>query len=348
MASTVEEIQNSKKLPRVRRKGISLSPEQLVSTGFLHPGTDLPLVLRPTVDDVNLAAWATLNQSFLQEKLLHYGALLFRGFNVKTADEFSEVCRAISGELIEYRERSSPRSSVAEKIYTSTDYPPDQAIFPHNEHSYSLTFPLRLYFFCETPALAGGETPLVDTRKVFQRLDERVRERFKERKWMYVRNFGDGFGLSWETAFQTSDKQVVERYCRDSGIEVEWKENNRLRTRQVREPMIEHPQTGESIWFNHITFFHITTLEPSIRETLLSAFATDDLPHNSYYGDGNAIEPEVVAQLREAYLQEMILFAWQRGDVLLLDNILTAHARAPYVGPRKILVAMAQPYTRSH
>ena len=335
-----------KRFPGVRRK--TVAPEQLVSTGFLLPGSGLPLVLRPMMDEVDLPDWARLNQQFLEEQLLKYGALLFRGFSVKTAADFSNVCRAISGDLLEYRERSSPRSSVAENIYTSTDYPPDQSIFPHNEHSYSLTFPLRLYFFCETPALEQGETPIVDTRRVFQRLDQRVKERFQEKKWMYVRNYGDGFGLAWETAFQTSDKQVVERYCRAAGIQVEWKEGNRLRTRQVREPMIQHPRTGELIWFNHITFFHITTLHSSIRETLLDAFAPEDLPSNSYYGDGSEIEPEVVAQLREAYLQEMISFPWQRGDVLLLDNILTAHARAPYAGPRKILVAMAEPYTRSH
>jgi alpha-ketoglutarate-dependent taurine dioxygenase len=337
-----------KKLPGVRRKTLSLSPEQLVSTGFLQPGADLPLVLHPTVADMNLAAWAKLNRSFIEQQLLRYGALLFRGFNVKTASEFEEVCLAISGALLEYRERSSPRSAVAGNIYTSTDYPADQSIFPHNEHSYSLTFPLRLYFFCETPALAGGETPIVSTRKVFQRLDEQLKERFRQKKWMYVRNYGDGFGLTWETAFQTTDKQAVERYCRAAGIEVEWKEGNRLRTRQVREAVIEHPCTGESIWFNHIAFFNITTLPSSIRETLLTGFAIEDLPSNSYYGDGSTIEPNLVAQLREAYLQEMISFPWQRGDLLLLDNILTAHARAPFAGSRKILVAMAEPYTRSH
>ena len=337
-----------KKLPSVRRKALNLSPEQLVSTGFLQPEADLPLVLRPIVEDVSLPDWARLNRSFVEEQLLRHGALLFRGFDLKTAHEFGEVCRAISGELLEYRERSSPRSAVAENIYTSTDYPPDQSIFPHNEHSYSLTFPQRLYFFCETPALEGGETPIVSTRKVFQRLDEQLKERFREKKWMYVRNYGDGFGLAWETAFQTTDKQTVERYCRAAGIEVEWKEGNRLRTRQVREAVIKHPCTGESIWFNHITFFNITTLAPSIRETLLTGFAMEDLPSNSYYGDGSEIEPEVVAQLREAYLQETISFPWQRGDLLLLDNILTAHARAPYSGPRKILVAMAEPFTRGH
>jgi alpha-ketoglutarate-dependent taurine dioxygenase len=331
----------------VRRKTINISPEQLVTTGFLQPGTELPLVLRPAVDEVNLAGWAKTHQSFIRQKLHQYGALLFRDFKVRTPTEFGEVCRAISGELLEYRERSSPRSAVAENIYTSTDYPPDQSIFPHNEHSYSLTFPLRLYFFCETPAAEGGETPIVDTRKVLGRLNERIKAQFEEKKWMYVRNYGDGFGLTWETAFQTTDRQEVERYCRTAGIQVEWKEGNRLRTRQIRNPTIKHPHTKELIWFNHITFFHITTLAASIREPLLASFAPEDLPYNSYYGDGTPIGSEVVAEMREAYLQERISFPWKQGDVLLLDNVMTAHARAPYKGRRNILVAMAEPYTRN-
>jgi alpha-ketoglutarate-dependent taurine dioxygenase len=35
-----------------------------------------------------------------------------------------------------------------------------------------------------------------------------------------------------------------------------------------------------------------------------------------------------------------VKFAWQRGDIMLLDNVLTAHARNPFVGERKLLVAM--------
>jgi alpha-ketoglutarate-dependent taurine dioxygenase len=348
MALKMKETDNAglKKLPTVRRKTVNVSPEQLVSTGYLQPHADQPLVLCAALAEVDLAAWAARNREFVEQQLQQHGALLFRGFNVKTAGHFGQVCRAISGELLEYRERSSPRSEVEGNIYSSTDYPPDQSIFPHNEHSYSLTFPLRLYFFCETPATQGGETPLVDTRKVFRRLEARVKERFMEKKWMYVRNFGDGFGLDWQTVFQTTNREEVERYCRRAGIEVEWKEGNRLRTRQVREAVVRHPRTGELIWFNHITFFHVTTLGASIREPLLEAFSEEDLPNNSYYGDGSAIEPEVLEQLRAAYREEMVSFAWQAGDVLLLDNMLTAHARAPYSGARKILVAMAEPYTR--
>ena len=105
--------------------------------------------------------------------------------------------------------------------------------------------------------------------------------------------------------------------------------------------MARHPLTGELAWFNHATFFHVTTLEPGTRATLLAAFAEEDLPNNTYYGDGSPIEPEVLETLRGLYEQATVRFTWQEGDLLMLDNMLAAHARDPFVGPRKILTGMA-------
>jgi alpha-ketoglutarate-dependent taurine dioxygenase len=334
------------KLPAARRRPVSLSDEGAVTTEQLGEGP-LPLVVRPADAGVKLAAWAEGNREFIESRLLVHGALLFRGFRLGSADEFEGFVRAVSGEPMEYRERSSPRTQVAAQLYTSTDYPEDQSIFPHNEHSYSRTFPLKLFFFCETPALEGGETPLADTRRIYARLSPRLRERFIEKGWMLVRNYNDGFGLPWQTVFQTSDREAVEDYCARAGIEVEWKADGGLRTRQVRPVVIKHPRSGEPAWFNHATFFHVTTLEPTMRDALLSELKEEDLPTNSYYGDGSPIEDSVLDELRAAYLGEVVTFPWEAGGVVLLDNVLTSHARRPYGGPRRILFAMADPFTRT-
>jgi alpha-ketoglutarate-dependent taurine dioxygenase len=328
----------------MRPKAIGLAQGELVEAGPLSPGQTLPLVIRPRVHGLSLAGWAASNREFVRANCLKYGAVLFRGFAVETAADFEQAIEALSGKSMEYRERSSPRSRVQGNVYTSTDYPAEQSIFPHNEHSYALTLPLKLYFCCLLPAERGGETPIADTRKIYARLDPRVRDRFLEKRWMYVRNFGDGFGLGWQTVFQTSDRPEVEQYCRRSGIEFEWKEGGRLRTRQVRPAVARHPETGEAVWFNHATFFHVSTLAPAIRDGLLSGLAPEELPNNTYYGDGTEIEPDVLEHLREAYTSEMVIFGWERGDVLVVDNMLTAHARQPYVGERRVLVGMAEPF----
>ena len=98
------------------------------------------------------------------------------------------------------------------------------------------------------------------------------------------------------------------------------------------------------LWFNHATFFHVTTLEPSIRQALLSQLKEEDLPSNTYYGDGTPIEDSVLAELREAYKQETLAFPWQKGDVLMLDNMAVAHGRAPFKGQRQVLTGMTNAF----
>jgi len=347
MDSHDSEERSLQRLPGVRRVGISSGRQALVKAAPLYADNPMPLVIYPAIPGVSLADWAELNRVFIEAELLDHGAILFRNFNLKTIDDFEKALHAMTDELLEYSERSSPRSAVGNRVYTSTDYPAAQAIFPHNEHTYSKRFPMKLFFFCHTPAESGGETPIADCRKVLRRLSPATRERFIEKKWMYVRNFNDGFGLSWQTVFQTEDKARVEEYCRDFDIQVEWKEGNRLRTRQIRPAMAAHPATGNLIWFNHATFFHVSTLEAPAREALLAEFKDEDLPNNTYYGDGSKIEPHTMDELRDAYAQELVSFPWQRGDLLMIDNMLTVHSRAPYTGERKILVAMSEPHTRN-
>ena len=45
--------------------------------------------------------------------------------------------------------------------------------------------------------------------------------------------------------------------------------------------------------------------------------------------------------MADAYAQVTGRFAWEQGDVLLLDNMLTAHGRRPYSGARQVVVAMS-------
>ncbi|MCI0491098.1 MAG: condensation domain-containing protein [Blastocatellia bacterium] len=333
---------------KTKPRAVSLTEENLVERGHL-PGLDrLPLLVCAQIPDLNPVAWARDELKLIDCNLYEYGAILFRGFKLGSISVFREFAAAMSRELLDYNEGSTPRTEIADKVYTSTEYPADQQIPLHNEMSYSRTWPARLWFLCLKSAERGGETPIADSRKIFQLIDPAIKRRFHERGVMYVRNYGNGLDLSWQQAFRTTSRAEVEAYCRRAAIGFEWRGDTVLRTRQVCQAIATHPVTGEPVWFNQAHLFHISNLESSIRESLLATFKEEDLPRNAYYGDGSRIEHSVLDDIRQIYRENTLLFSWEQNDVLMLDNMLTAHGRMPYSGPRKIVVAMADPFTVSN
>ncbi|NER81770.1 MAG: TauD/TfdA family dioxygenase [Leptolyngbya sp. SIO1D8] len=329
----------------ISRKTVNISQAGLIKTELIQPSQRLPLIIKPAVDDISLISWTANNQTFIETMLLQHGGILFRGFKLQLASEFEVLIRALSGKLTEYSYRSTPRSQVSGNIYTSTEYPADQSIPLHNEMAYASSWPMKIWFFCLEAAQQGGETPIADSQKVFQRINPAIKERFLHKKIMYVRNYGEGLDLHWETVFQTNEKSEVENYCRQAGIEFEWKNSDHLRTRQVCQAVATHPKTGETVWFNQAHLFHVSSLEAEVSDFLLSVLKESDLPRNAYYGDGSNIEDSVLDEIREIYRQEAIMFPWQKGDILLLDNMLAAHGRMPFSGARKVVVGMAEPYS---
>jgi alpha-ketoglutarate-dependent taurine dioxygenase len=271
---------------------------------------------------------------------------LFRGFTGGSQDDFEGFLEAISLKRMHYLEGATPRTDLGNQIYTSTEFPPEHAIALHNELSYSQVWPMRISFFCVTPPEEGGETPIADMRKVLKRIDPKIRQQFDERGWMLVRNYGDGLSLPWQSVFRTTDPAELERYCAESHVLLEWKDPQHIRTRHIRPATAVNPETGEAVWFNHIAFWHISSLDPKTRSMLIRDFKEDGVPFNTYYGDGSAIEDSVVEELRRAYDSETVQFTWQKGDLLFMDNMLVSHGRNPYAGARRIIVGMGEPYAR--
>jgi alpha-ketoglutarate-dependent taurine dioxygenase len=276
--------------------------------------------------------------------LYDQGAILFRGFDKARIAEFHDVAASFGPGLLPYEFGSTPRTRIQEGVYSSTEYPAHQWIPQHNEQAYTLRWPMKIWFYCDIAAPEGGETPVTNSREVYRRIDPAIRARFAQKKLMYVRNYGNGLDVPWEQVFQTSERADVEAFCRAQQITWEWLDDGGLRTRQVCQSEARHPATGEMVWFNQAHLFHISGLEPDVRESLLAVVDEADLPRNVYYGDGTPIEDGILDDIRGLYRELTLCCRWQEGDVLLLDNMLTAHGRAPFTGPRRVLVAMAEPW----
>lgn len=307
--------------------------------------SSLPLIVKSVAcGTADLPTWAARNSSALQELLWTHGALLFRGFDVSTWQQFHLAFVAMAGDPIQYVEQSSPRVQVAREIYTSTEHPPEREIFLHNEQSYNANFPRFIAFFCHRPAVTGGETPIADSRRILSRIPAALRDRLHRSGYRYVRNFGSRLQMSWQQVFRASDASGLEHYCRQHDIEYEWLDERggrRVRTIQKRQVIARHPLSNALTWFNHLSFFHFSSIDEDLRQLLLAVCGLDNLPHATYLGDGTVIADEDVAQLREAYRAEQVLFTWQAGDILLVDNMLVAHGRKAFTGARSVLVAMS-------
>ncbi len=308
---------------------------------------DLPLLVQARHEGIDLQDALADLRVLSTERLEKCGGLLLRGFNVGGAERFREFAAGFGHPLLKYEFGSTPRSNVTSGVYTSTEYPAHQHIPLHNEQAYTREWPMRIWFYCVQAALVGGETPVADSREVYRRVPQAIRERFTERGLMYVRNFGNGLDVAWEQVFNTDNQQEVEAYCRQHSIECEWKDDGELRTRQICQAVARHPRTAQWVWFNQAHLFHISNLPQEVRENLLEVVDEEDLPRNVYYGDGSPIEDSLLDEVRAVLEETKVVFPWYSGDVLMLDNMLAAHARSPFSGPRKVVVAMAEGHQAS-
>lgn len=312
-----------------------------VKAALMTPGDRFPLVLTPAAGGVDLAAWAAENRAFLVKSLYAHGALLFRGFALATADDFERAASAIVPQLFgEYGDL--PREGTSGRVYASTPYPADKSILFHNESSHLPRWPLKQFFFCVKASDTGGETPLLDCREVARVLDRKIFDKFAEKGLVYVRNFCEGIDVSWQDFFKTKDKAVVEKACKDDGMECEWVKGRQLRIKQRGRAVAKHPVTGDTVFFNQVQLHHPYCLDPATRKSLVALFKEEGLPRNVYYGDGSRIEDETMAELDKLYWRTAKAFPWKSGDIIMLDNMLVSHARKPFTGTRKIVVAMGE------
>ncbi len=306
----------------------------------------LPVLIEVKRGPVALSEWIKTNKESI-EQLVHWaGGILFRGFCVNSSEIFEKTVKSFGHDPLPYLERTAPRVELRPHIYTSTEHPNNQYIHFHNANSYSHCWP-RLIWFCSiVAATEGGYTPIADCRRVLTKINKEIVQEFESRKVMYVRNFREGVGLSWQVTFQSTKPEMVKKYCKEAGIEIDYFNADRLRIRQIRHATAKHPVTGERVWFNQAHLFHPSSLSTEVSKVLRQAYSDNDMPRNAYFGDGGEIDISILKHIRNCYKAEEVSYPWVEGDFLVLDNMLAAHSRTPYKGERLTIVAFANLYNQ--
>lgn len=306
-----------------------------------------PLIIEPGSGERNLAGLVQMNTAAIGEKLLEHGALLFRGFLLKDVADFDRFVSALTAERLDYVYGSTPRTSIGDRIYTATEYPPAQEIPLHNENAYQREWPLKVALCCLIPASSGGETPIADMRAVTAAVGERLVDRFAERRVRYVRHYHPYVDVPWQKVFNTADRADVARYCEQHEIAYEWLKGDVLRTIQVCQGTALHPVSRQRTFFNQAHLFHNSSVGVDGAKALIEIFGTDRLPRQTFYGDGEEFALEDLTRIRTAFSGASLTFPWQAGDVLLLDNMQFAHGRRPFKGTRKVIAALMESCTEA-
>lgn len=303
----------------------------------------LPVLYTPSAAGQDLMGALPSLAGDLARSLNEVGGALLRGYDVPSVDAFRAFAAGFGHPLLSYEFASTPRSAVQSGVYTSTEYPAHQHIPLHNEQAYTREWPMKIWFHCVTASPVGGETPIADSRAIYRVMPEAIRTRFAS-GLVYERNFGE-FDVPWQKVFNTEDRAEVEAFCQRARIQCEWKPDGDLRTRQHCQGVARHPGTGDMVWFNQAHLFHVSNLQPEVRESLEDILGLENMPRNVYFADGTPISDAVFDQVREVLARQTVMFPWQAGDVMMLDNMLVAHARTPFEGPRKVVVAMAESHS---
>jgi alpha-ketoglutarate-dependent taurine dioxygenase len=286
-------------------------------------------------------SWAAEHRDGLRAVVAEHGSVMVRGLELRDPAEIGAVFRRLASGLMTEREAFASRRTFADGVYSATKWPPNQPMCMHHELSYTLEFPGLLLFACLSPPTAGGATGVADSPTVLDALPAELVERFEREGWLLTRSYNDEIGASFAEAFGTEDRGAVERYCRANAIQFEWQPDGGLRTRQRRSAVVRHPVTGQRCWFNQIPFLNEWTIAPEVREYLVDVYGAEGLPFNTRFGNGDPIGEDVVELLNKVYEDHTAREPWQAGDLLLVDNVRTAHSREPFQGPREVLVAMA-------
>lgn len=304
----------------------------------LCPGKPPILRVEPTGD---APSWAAEHSEALRAVVAQHGAVLVRGLGLRHTAEVRAVFQRLTTRLMVEKEAFASRRIYSGGVYSASKWPANQQMCMHHELSYRLEFPGLMLFACLDAPTRGGATVLADSQAVLDALPAELTERFEREGWLLTRNYNDEIGASLAEAFGTEDRRAIESYCRGNAIEFEWGPGRGLRTTQRRSAVVRHPVTGRRCWFNQIAFLNEWTMAPEVREYLVDVYGADALPFNTSFGDGGPVREDVVQLINRVYEDNTAREPWQAGDLMLVDNVRTAHGRDSFEGPREVLVAMA-------
>ena len=364
---TIKKIQNSIS-SNIRLR--FLCDEEKTVTGCEK---ELPLVIEP-VKEKSFAFLTELvreNSDWFNQQLDTYGAILFRGFEVETGAQFESILELLKVKLESYYHfGSAQRVRITDKVFTSSEAPADLIIMPHNELNIVPVRPSVLAFFCQIQPTLYGETPIVNTEKVFNELSPRLQDKFANSPQKYVRFIPNHLlGI----VFEKLSREEIMKMLQDGEFNFHWKADGSLYFECSYIPLFAHPKTGKLCfglstcdclvsreWYRSIAqrypfgkrlyynwlpskLYKILEEGRTAKATVVDNSQQQSSILNMYLvnerGNCTKMTESEAKELGKAEYKNAAIFPWKQGDILVVDNLQVAHSRLNTRQPRKILTA---------
>ncbi|KAK6914822.1 TauD/TfdA-like domain [Dillenia turbinata] len=269
---------------------------------------------------------------FLESVLHSAGVILFRGFPVNSASDFNDVVESFGYEEMSSLGVSVPRTHIVGRVFAANEAPPDQRIHFHHEHAYLPEYASKLLFFCEVPPATGGETALVLSHVIYEKMKHKYPdfvEHLENHGVIYTRVYGEDddpsspIGRGWKSTFLTNDKKIAEERATKLGVKLQWtKDGAEAIASPV--PAIKFDETRQrKIWFNSIAVHWALGKRPT-------------------FGDGKPLPVEIMNDYLEILEECCVAIPWEKGDVMMVDNLAVLHSRRPFDSPRRILASLCK------
>ncbi|QDL12379.1 hypothetical protein DP113_22505 [Brasilonema octagenarum UFV-E1] len=334
---------------------------------------ELPLVIEPVKEKSFAVLKALLKESaqWFNKQLDTYGAILFRGFEVEGAEQFQKALELLNIEVESvYHFGSAHRVRITEKVFTSSEAPPDVIIAPHNELNMVPVRPGVLAFFCQVQPDLYGETPIINTEKLFYDLSPSLQHKIGNFPQQFVRYVPNHL---LEMVFEDLSPEEITKLLQEQGFDFNWEEDGSISFECSYIPLFSHPRTsrlcfGLSIvdclvsreWYRNIgqrysfkqrLYYNLlpAKLYKNIQQRATTTATVVDGSQkrtstlNAYFlnkdGQSTNMTEAEAKELGQAEWKNAVIFQWKQGDILVIDNLQVAHSRLNTKLKRKILTA---------
>ncbi|EXJ86317.1 hypothetical protein A1O3_03268 [Capronia epimyces CBS 606.96] len=295
----------------------------------------------PSLSDVNAHIKQLADRGTIRDLLTQHGVILFRGLPIETPKDLSSFVDSFNF-VRPHKEvgLSGKRTTVVDNIKTASEMPSNAIFHFHNEYARSAHFPELIFFWSELVPQQGGQTPLLSSLELYDRVKQELPELhdqlifkgiigrqyypskedpdWKEIGWNWKDSYGFEIedGDSLEVQHQKVEA-VLEKYLQATG---EWQSNGSLHVLQHVPAIRRVKSTGVPTFFNGLAGTYGSAklngaLEPPYRIKNGKGYK---LPTS--FGDGSRIPSEWLDRLIEIQEAIQFLVPWQRGDVALVNN----------------------------